>query len=352
VTQQFPPLKPAKARAKPLSAAELRTAQVTTTKTAKSKAKAAEFAEPAPIGKLQRQPVNPKLAETAAPTISIILPVYNGATYLALALESILAQSYRDFELICVDDCSTDETPALLAEYAQRDPRVRIIRNPHNLKLPASLNQGFRAARGAWFTWTSDDNVLRPNMLARLMEIAQGNSGYDIFHADFTEIDADGQEGRRITVDPADELILGNAIGACFLYRRCVDTALGGYDETLFGVEDYDFWLRASRQFRFYQVHEDLYCYRRHDASLTSARARSIHAMAARIMERELHLLPPGKKRAHAWINLMCRDSFDLRFRLMFSALADDPAMFLASLPRIIRWFLYSMKQRVVNRSR
>jgi glycosyltransferase involved in cell wall biosynthesis len=306
MTQQFPPVQPRKGRKKPLDSGPV-----------------------------------------VAPAVSIVLPVYNGETYLRLALDSILKQNFTDYELICVDDCSTDATPDILAEYAARDARIRVIRNAVNKRLPASLNVGFAEARGAWFTWTSDDNILRPNMLERLMGIAQNNSGYDVFHADFTEIDAAGNEGKRITVDPADELILGNAVGACFLYRCDVDRAIGGYNEALFGVEDYDFWLRASRQFRFYQVHEDLYMYRRHDASLTSERAKSIHQMAATIMEREIRLLPPGKMRAFALVNLMCRDGYQMRFYLLLRAFADDPALTLSKTPRILRWVAYSLKQRL-----
>ena len=284
------------------------------------------------------------------PAISIVLPVHNGAAYLELALESVLAQSFTDFELICVDDCSTDKTPDILSDYARRDPRITIIRNTMNLKLPAALNVGFRAARGDWLTWTSDDNILRPNMLARLSEIAANNSSFDIFHADFTVIDELGNPGHRVTVDPADELIFGNVIGACFLYRRDVDATLGGYDENLFGIEDYDFWLRASRQFRFYQVHEDLYQYRRHGASLTSARAKTIHAMAATIMEREIRRLPPSTVRAKAWINLMCRDTHQMRLTMIMRAFADDPGTTLSAMPRILRWMLYSVKQRVTHK--
>ncbi len=334
MTKQFPLPSRAKAQALPESAAQ---------------------AQLSPPGAKPRNPRNASKAKAtgqgaATPQISIVLPVYNGSAYLELALQSVLAQSFADFELICVDDCSTDSTPDILADYAARDPRITVLRNSTNQKLPASLNRGFRQARGNWFTWTSDDNLMRPNMLSRLLEIAQKNTGYDIFHADFCLIDANGNPGNRVTVDPAEELVFGNAIGACFLYRRDVDAAIGGYDENLFGVEDYDFWLRASRQFRFYQVHEDLYCYRRHDASLTSARASAIHAMAAKIMERELHRLPPGQTRALGWINLMCRDAYHMRFIMLFRAFRDDPGVTMASTMRIVRWAGYALKQKWVRR--
>ena len=94
-----------------------------------------------------------------SPKISVVLPVYNGERYLRESLDSILAQTMGDFELIVVDDCSTDATSVILAEYAVRDSRIRIIRNAENQKLPRSLNIGFAEARGEYLTWTSDDNV-------------------------------------------------------------------------------------------------------------------------------------------------------------------------------------------------
>src|SRR5436305_12627222 len=82
------------------------------------------------------------------PTISIVLPVWNGQRYLADALDSIVRQTYRDFELIIVNDCSTDNSLAIAEEFARGDARVRVLRNEKNLKLPASLNRGFSVAAG------------------------------------------------------------------------------------------------------------------------------------------------------------------------------------------------------------
>ncbi len=284
---------------------------------------------------------------TDAPRVSLVLPVFNGERYLATAIDSILAQSFADFELICVDDCSNDATPAILAEYAARDARIRVVRNATNLKLPASLNRGFREARGEWFSWTSDDNILRPNMLERLLHHAREHPGHDVFHADFIEIDEHGAEGKRFIVKQAQQLALGNCVGACFLYRRTVDAALGGYDETLFGVEDYDFWLRAARQFSFFQIHEDLYQYRKHPDSLTSARARSIQLLAGQLMQREISLLPRSAWRAKCYINLACRNIYRIRLDLLMHALRDDPVVFAQGLPGILRWLGYSVKTRL-----
>jgi glycosyltransferase involved in cell wall biosynthesis len=283
------------------------------------------------------------------PTISLILPVYNGARFLAQALDSIFAQSFADFELIAVDDCSTDATPQILADYATRHRQMRVLTNAVNSKLPASLNNGFRVARGAWFSWTSDDNILRPNQLERLMATAQAHPECAIIHSDFSLIDEDGVVGELVPVDPADELVYGNAIGCSFLYRRDVDKALNGYDEDLFGIEDYDFWLRAARQFQFYTLHEDLYLYRRHGGSLTAGRSKQIHAMAAQVMQREIEALPKSAKRADAYVRLMCRDPYKLRFYLLWRAVQDDPATVFRSTGKILRWMRYTLKTKLLG---
>jgi len=81
------------------------------------------------------------------PKVSIVLPVYNGAKYLRESVDSCLAQTFSNWELIIVNDCSTDESSAIAEEYAAKDERIRVIHNETNLKLPASLNAGFCQAK-------------------------------------------------------------------------------------------------------------------------------------------------------------------------------------------------------------
>jgi glycosyltransferase involved in cell wall biosynthesis len=101
------------------------------------------------------------------PRVSVILPTYNQAEYLPLALDSIFQQTWRDFELIVVNDGSTDATPKILeryhSQYAGRCP-FHVVHQA-NQKLPRALNEGFRRARGEYLTWTSSDNVLHPEYI-------------------------------------------------------------------------------------------------------------------------------------------------------------------------------------------
>lgn len=222
------------------------------------------------------------------PLVSIVLPTYNGARYLRAAIQSCLEQTYPHWELILVDDASTDETPAIIDEYVRSDARIRALRHEHNRKLPAALNTGFAVARGAYLTWTSDDNRYRPHALATLVAFLEERPDIDVVYADYTVIDEAGRPLRAVRVETPDVLPFRNPIGACFLYRAAVAQKVGAYAEDLFRAEDYDFWLRAAVVCTLAPLHEDLYEYRLHGASLNMSQSPQCHVASARAQLRNL----------------------------------------------------------------
>lgn len=287
------------------------------------------------------------LDSTTAPRVSMVMPVHNGARWLAEAIESVLVQDFTDFELILVDDASTDGSPAIMADAAARDARVRLLRLDSNVGLPAALNAGFAKARGALHSWTSDDNLLRPHMLRRLVATLDGHPDADVVHADFTLIDESGAELGRSRVGPVDRLLFGNNVGACFLYRARVTDALGGYDVALFGVEDYDFWLRAAQKFAFVTLNEDLYLYRKHEGSLTSQRGDEIQALTAQIVERALPVTMPARRRSEILLGLVLRSHWRWRGDLVRRAFRADPWHVAARLPALGRWWVIVLRNRI-----
>jgi glycosyltransferase involved in cell wall biosynthesis len=202
--------------------------------------------------------------------VSIILPVYNGAEYLSEAIESILNQTYTHFELIIVNDCSTDQSGFIAANYQKKDNRIKVINNQINKKLPASLNIGHRAANGELLTWTSHDNILKPFFLEALVSEFV-NPEVFLVYSDFDIIDNEGKIKRINTSKKANQILYGNCVGASFMYRSEVFKRLNGYDESLFLVEDYDFWLRATAFYTLLQLDKNLYQYRLQGQSLTNA---------------------------------------------------------------------------------
>ena len=107
--------------------------------------------------------------------VSIVLPVFNGEKFIKDSIESVLNQTFKDFELIIVNDCSTDSTPDIINSYAEKDSRIKIINNKTNLKLPQSLNVGFKNAKGEYYTWTSDDNIYKENAIEYMASFLDKN---------------------------------------------------------------------------------------------------------------------------------------------------------------------------------
>jgi glycosyltransferase involved in cell wall biosynthesis len=271
-----------------------------------------------------------------SPRVSMIMPVYNGARFLADAINSVLAQDFDDFELICVNDGSVDETPQILADFARHDRRIVHSDNPNNLGLPATLNRGFALAQGAYLSWTSHDNLLRPDMLSTLLGVLDAEPSVAVAYGGYSIIDEGGRVQRYQPPRGPEERFFCNPVGAAFLYRAEVDRALGGYDESLFGAEDYDFWLRAARRFAMRPVDRDLYLYRRHDASITDRRSRAIKDMVAALVQRELANTSDARLKARALLNLVLTDHARFRPALLREALRADAATTVSAAPKLV----------------
>lgn len=211
--------------------------------------------------------------------VSIVLPVFNGERYLAQSVESILNQSYSNFELIVVNDCSTDRTEDIIQNFASIDSRIIYIKNEKNLKLPASLNRGFSIARGEYYTWTSDDNLYHQEAIEKMVRYLDNHPDYGMVACDYRTINAEGAVQATAHVGDSDALVIKNRVGACFMYRKHVAEEIGEYRTDLFLVEDYDYWLRIRRKYPIAFLHEPLYDYRVHEKSLTAERKQEVQSV-------------------------------------------------------------------------
>lgn len=218
--------------------------------------------------------------------ISVILPVYNGSANLEKSIESVLAQTYKNIELIIVDDCSTDCSPDIIRTYADKDKRVKTIRNHSNQKLPKSLNIGFRKAKGDYYTWTSDDNYYKKDAFEKMVSCLERSSNVALVYADYTEVDADDREIKKVHLKEPQKMGFGNVVGACFLYRKEIAKKAGEYDPDLFLAEDYEYWIRIKKEGKLEHIHEELYFYRIHSKSLTSVKQDKISDAVYRVLEK------------------------------------------------------------------
>ena len=130
-----------------------------------------------------------------APLVSIGLPVYNGERYLEQAINSIISQDIEDFELIISDNASTDRTAEICRRFAERDGRIRYIRQRTNLGAAANYNRVFQLATGRYFRWAAHDDVMAPSLLRRCVEVLENSAGNVVLcYPKAILIDANGDE--------------------------------------------------------------------------------------------------------------------------------------------------------------
>lgn len=209
--------------------------------------------------------------------ISIVLPIYNGEKYMRMSIESILSQTYNNWELLIIDDGSTDCTAAIAQGYVLKDSRVHYYKNPENMRLPKTLNRGFSLAKGEFLTWTSDDNYYYPMALETMCSALQQQKKEFVF-ASCDIVDGNGEIVECIMVNEnAKKSIVGtNPVGACFLYSRKVYETIGDYDPEMTLVEDFDYWQRICAKYEPICISQKLYAYRWHDEALTSTMRKDI----------------------------------------------------------------------------
>lgn len=175
--------------------------------------------------------------------VSIVMPVYNGEKYLKQSITSVINQTFKDWNLIIVDDCSTDSSPKIMNEYAKSDNRIQVIHNKVNSKIPASLNNGFEKASGRYYTWTSDDNIYEHDAIEKMVNYLDEHIDIGLVYSNMRFIDEEGSETGIYESKPED-IFSNNCVGACFMYRSDIAKEAGKYSADWFLVEDYEYWLR------------------------------------------------------------------------------------------------------------
>lgn len=209
------------------------------------------------------------------PRISVVMPVYNAARYLQAAIDSILAQTFSDFELVAVDDGSTDNSHAILDSYAARDPRVRVLSRP-NTGIVGALNDGLALARGEFLARMDADDIALPERFARqLAWFAERPDGVGVGSA-FIYIDARGARLKwnpRQTDHTAIEQALlagdgGAIIHPAAMFRRAAVDRVGRYRPLAQWIEDLDLYLRLARVGTLGNRPETLLLYRYHEQSV------------------------------------------------------------------------------------
>ncbi|MEQ1691363.1 MAG: glycosyltransferase [Gemmatimonas sp.] len=184
-------------------------------------------------------------------SVSIIIPAFNAVATVAIALESVLAQSRSDWEAVVVDDGSTDETAAVVTMFAQRDARIRLVRQS-NAGEGGARNAGVAIARFDWLAFLDADDWLLPGFLARLLDARDADPSLDAVHCGWRYVDPDGQAtfdkhcANDVFLFPVFARYCGFAVNACIVRRRLVED-VGAFATDLRTCADWDLWQRIAR---------------------------------------------------------------------------------------------------------
>jgi len=236
----------------------------------------------------------------SAPLVSVIIPAYNAAWCVRRAVDSVLAQTFRDFELIVVDDGSTDNTASVLAEYGEQ---LHVLRKP-NGGLSSARNAGIKAAQGRYVTFLDADDWWRPEKLARQMSLMEERPEL-VFCSTRTSVQT--PDGRalpdwRCACDDGSALaaifqtnahVAGS--GSAVMARREAFRQAGGFDETLRSLEDIDMWMRLAAIGKYTCIDEPLTIIEKRSDSM-SGNLEAMRTSAIAVMKKNRHLLPPDMR--------------------------------------------------------
>ncbi|HKR01610.1 MAG TPA: glycosyltransferase [Pyrinomonadaceae bacterium] len=306
------------------------------------------------------------------PTVSVILPVYNGENYLRFAIESVLGQTLQDFELIVIDDGSSDPTPGVARSYGER---VRYVRQ-NNTGVAGAFNHGLRLAAGRYISWLSHDDVFHPAKLENQVNALSHFSGPAVSYTDLQVIDARGEvvgEHRLPGHEQGQNLrhiLTGGAVcSACYsvMYdRRCIEE-VGPYSEALRSTQDVDMLARLARRFPLVHVPSLLMQVREHES-------RGVHSKewerdVVQFFRRQLNKYPlaelfpelgaeaTGRQKAQArvWLAETLEERGFPYYLAAYSqyrgALRESPASAPQLLPKLSRLFWRHFRQRVNRQS-
>lgn len=230
---------------------------------------------------------------SSQPRVTVLMSVYNGEKYLRAAIDSVLNQTFRDFEFLIIDDGSRDRSREIMAEY--QDPRIRLLPNAQNIGLIGSLNAGIDAARGELIARQDCDDILEPHRLQTQVAYFDEHSDAVLVGAWLRLID---ERDAEITVWRYPETDLEIRWKSMFnaavahpaaMFRTKVVRQVGGYGRDFVLAEDYELWSRLGQQGRMYNIPQILQHYRVHTGSVTTrndvAQSEKRAAIARRIIE-------------------------------------------------------------------
>lgn len=212
------------------------------------------------------------------PKISVVISVYNGEKYIKEAVESILNQTFSDFELIIVNDASTDKTPQIIESYAKKDLRIKVIHNENNLRIAKSLNKAVSCAQADVIARMDGDDISLPERFEKQYALLQSDKKMGVVGCNMITIDKDGNEQGRRRYSTDSEFLKQSIFRyspfphPATMIKKKFFLKIGGYNHYLVPTEDIDLWIRLGKICDFSNVDEYLFKYRVLESSASHAR--------------------------------------------------------------------------------
>lgn len=211
-----------------------------------------------------------------SPRVTVLMPVYNGELYLKPAIESILKQSFKDFEFLIINDGSKDKSLEIINRYAKNDARIRVISRP-NKGLVATLNEGLKEAAGEYIARMDCDDISLKKRLKIEVDYLDKHPAVGLVGSNYTIIDGSGKRlvDTNVFTHPDDLklcLVTCNQYGhGSVILRKSVLATVGNYDSSVGHLEDYDLWIRISHVAKVANIEQPLYQWRKTEGSITGA---------------------------------------------------------------------------------
>ncbi|MCB8964991.1 MAG: glycosyltransferase [Bacteroidales bacterium] len=234
--------------------------------------------------------------------VSVVMSVYNGELHISKSIESVLAQSYQNFEFIIVDDGSTDSTPQIISHYVSKDKRIISITNQHSC-IPVSTNAGIQVAIGDLIAIIDSDDIWLQNKLQHQVDIMNNNPNVMLLGSSVIPIDGDGDVyskfnvlfngGRFIDSVTFRKEIMKKCLicHSSSMYRKNAFNALGGYDTSFRTSLDYDLWMRFAASYDCMIDSEQLVFYRIWAGSISGSKKKQQLFNSLRVRFKGLWLL-------------------------------------------------------------
>jgi glycosyltransferase involved in cell wall biosynthesis len=224
------------------------------------------------------------------PAVTVLMPLYNGESYLREAIESILGQTFNEFELLVLDDGSTDAGPRIVKGY--RDPRIRLLSNDANMGIAATLNRGISLANGRYIARMDCDDVSLPDRLRRQFDFMEGHPAVGVCGSRVRRIGAKRGLWKVKAGDAAikSRLLFENAMAhpSVMIRKSVLDGHNLRYDPLLRCSQDYAFWVEIARHSRLANLEQVLILYRVHATQISEAKKAEQRSAADRVRALQL----------------------------------------------------------------